>query len=102
FDRVRYESIVKSLIFMPMAISSVALGIIWIFMFQYSTPGEPQVGTLNAIITFFHHDPVVWLQDQWPSDKFNVLNNLALIGAATMTVAAAAQPNRVAGRFSPG
>jgi alpha-glucoside transport system permease protein len=83
FDRVRYESIVKSLIFMPMAISSVALGIIWIFMFQYSTPGEPQVGTLNAIITFLHHDPVVWLQDQWPSDKFNVLNNLALIGAAT-------------------
>ncbi len=83
FDRVRYESIVKSLIFMPMAISSVALGIIWIFMFQYSTPGESQVGTLNAIITFFHHDPVVWLQDQWPSDKFNVLNNLALIGAAT-------------------
>jgi len=83
FDRVRYESIVKSLIFMPMAISSVALGIIWIFMFQYSTPGEPQVGTLNAIVTFFHHDPVVWLQDQWPSDKFNVLNNLALIGAAT-------------------
>jgi len=83
FDRVRYESIVKSLIFMPMAISSVALGIIWIFMFQYSTPGESQVGTLNAIITFFHHDTVVWLQDQWPSDKFNVLNNLALIGAAT-------------------
>jgi len=83
FDRVRYESIVKSLIFMPMAISSVALGIIWIFMFQYSTPGESQVGTLNAIVTFFHHDPVVWLQDQWPSDKFNVLNNLALIGAAT-------------------
>ena len=83
FDRVRYESIVKSLIFMPMAISSVALGIIWIFMFQYSTPGESQVGTLNAILTFFHHDPVVWLQDQWPSDKFNVLNNLALIGAAT-------------------
>jgi alpha-glucoside transport system permease protein len=83
FDRVRYESIVKSLIFMPMAISSVALGIIWIFMFQYSTPGESQVGTLNAILTFFHHDPVVWLQDQWPSDRFNVLNNLALIGAAT-------------------
>lgn len=83
FDRVRYESVVKSLIFMPMAISSVALGIIWIFMYQYSTPGEPQIGTLNAIVTFFHHDPVVWLQDQWPSDKFNLLNNLALIGAAT-------------------
>ena len=33
FDRVRYEQIVKSLIFLPMAISSVALGVIWKFMF---------------------------------------------------------------------
>ena len=83
FDRVRYESFVKSLIFMPMAISSVALGLIWDFMYQYQPPGAAQTGTLNAIVTFFHHDPVVWLQDQWPSDSFNLLNNLALIGAAT-------------------
>ena len=82
FDRVRYESAVKSLIFMPMAISSVALGIIWIFMYSYAPQGETQIGTLNAIVTFFHHDPVVWLQDQWPSENFNLLNNLALIGAA--------------------
>ena len=83
FDRVRYETFVKSLIFMPMAISSVALGLIWDFMYQYQPPGAVQTGTLNAIVTFFHHDPVVWLQDQWPSDSFNLLNNLALIGAAT-------------------
>lgn len=83
FDRVRYESFVKSLIFMPMAISSVALGLIWDFMYTYQPPGAPQTGTLNAVVTFFHHDPVVWLQDQWPSDSFNLLNNLALIGAAT-------------------
>ena len=83
FDRVRYESFVKSLIFMPMAISSVALGLIWNFMYQYRSQGAVQTGTLNAIVTFFHHDPVVWLQDQWPSDHFNLLNNLALIGAAT-------------------
>lgn len=83
FDRVRYESFVKSLIFMPMAISSVALGLIWDFMYQYQAPGAVQTGTLNAIVTFFHHDPVVWLHDTWPSDSFNVLNNLALIGAAT-------------------
>src|SRR5437016_2733798 len=31
-DRVRYEAGVKSLIFMPMAISAVALGVIWKFM----------------------------------------------------------------------
>ena len=83
FDRVRYESFVKSLIFMPMAISSVALGLIWDFMYTYQPPGAVQTGTLNAIVTFFRHDPVVWLHDTWPSDSFNVLNNLALIGAAT-------------------
>ena len=37
---------------------------------------------MNAIVTFFHHEPVAWLQDQWPNGMF-VLNNLALIGAAT-------------------
>ena len=84
FDRVPYESFAKSLIFMPMAISSVALGVIWDFMYQYQPPGESQTGTLNAIVTnVLHHDPVSWLQDQWPTDHFNLLNNLALIGAAS-------------------
>ena len=84
FDRVPYEQIVKSLIFMPMAISSVALGVIWDFMYAYQPPGESQTGTLNAVVTtFLHHDPVSWLQDQWPTESFNLLNNLALIGAAT-------------------
>src|SRR5256885_11236858 len=66
FDRVPYENIVKSLIFMPMAISSVALAVIWKFMYWYQPGGEVQTGTLNALVTFFHHDPVAWLQDQWP------------------------------------
>ncbi len=84
FDRVPYESFVKSLIFMPMAISSVALAVIWDFMYEYQPPGQPQTGTLNALVTtFLHHDPVTWLQDQWPSPDFNILNNLALIAAAT-------------------
>jgi alpha-glucoside transport system permease protein len=82
FDRVRYETIVKSLIFMPMAISSVALGVIWKFMYSYQPPGAPQTGTMNAVVTLFHHDPVAWLQDQWPNGV-GVLNNLALVGAAT-------------------
>ena len=75
FDRVPYESVVKSLIFMPMAISSVALGVIWKFMFWYQPTGEVQTGTMNALVTFFHHDPVAWLQDL-------SVNNLALILAA--------------------
>ncbi len=82
FDRVQYETVVKSLIFMPMAISSVALGVIWKFMFWYQPEGAPQTGTMNAIVTFFHHEPVAWLQDQWPNG-LSILNNLALITAAT-------------------
>ncbi|HKV88332.1 MAG TPA: sugar ABC transporter permease [Candidatus Dormibacteraeota bacterium] len=82
FDRVRYETIVKSLIFMPMAISSVASGVIWKFMYWYQPPGETQTGTLNAIVTFFHHDPVAWLQDQWPG-TLAILNNVALVAVAT-------------------
>jgi len=82
FDRVGYETFVKSLIFMPMAISSVASGVIWKFMYWYQPVGAPQTGTMNAVVTFFHHDPVAWLQDEWPN-SLSILNNLALITVAT-------------------
>jgi alpha-glucoside transport system permease protein len=82
FDRVGYETVVKSLIFMPMAISSVASGVIWKFMYWYQPSDSPQTGTLNALVTTLHHDPVAWLQDQWPGD-LAILNNLALIAVAT-------------------
>ena len=82
FDRVQYETIVKSLIFMPMAISSVASGVIWKFMYWYQPAGAVQTGTLNSLVTFLHHDPVAWLQDQWPNG-LAILNNLALITVAT-------------------
>jgi alpha-glucoside transport system permease protein len=75
FDRVPYESVVKSMIFMPMAISSVALGVIWKFMYQYQPADAAQTGTLNAIVVgLFHLTPKTWLTD--PS-----VNNFALIAA---------------------
>ena len=83
FDRVPYENIVKSLIFMPMAISSVALVVIWKFMYAYQPPGQPQTGTLNFILnTVFHQDPRTWIQDETPLLGLIPLNNLALIAAA--------------------
>src|SRR5262245_32130492 len=60
-DRVRYESIAKSLIFLPLAISMVAAGVIWRFMFEYQPPGEPQTGTLNAFVGLFGAGPFPWL-----------------------------------------
>jgi alpha-glucoside transport system permease protein len=76
FDRVPYESGVKSLIFLPMAISSVALAVIWKFMYWYQPGDAPQTGTLNwVVVNVLHQAPKTWLTD--PS-----INNFALITAA--------------------
>jgi ABC-type sugar transport system permease subunit len=48
-DRSAGESIAKSLIFMPMALSFVGASIIWRFMYISRLPGRPQTGVLNAI-----------------------------------------------------
>jgi alpha-glucoside transport system permease protein len=75
-DRVRYETLLKSLIFMPMAISFVALGVIWKFMYSYQPADAPQTGTMNALVTtLFHAQPVTWLQDR-------AIDNPALIATA--------------------
>ncbi|MGH2451282.1 MAG: carbohydrate ABC transporter permease [Candidatus Limnocylindria bacterium] len=71
-DRVRYESAAKSLIFLPMAISFVAAGVIWRFMYAFQPPGLPQTGTMNAVVTSLGADPIFWIGVQpW--------NNLFLI-----------------------
>lgn len=75
-DRVRYERLAKSLVFLPMAISFVAAGVIWKFMYDYRPPGEEQTGTLNAVVTAFGGEPRAWLIDA------PVVNNFALIMVA--------------------
>jgi len=59
-DRVEYEALSKSIIFMPMAISFVGAGVIWKFIYNYGT-GETQIGLLNAIISALGGDPVAFL-----------------------------------------
>jgi alpha-glucoside transport system permease protein len=61
-DRVRYESVAKSVIFVPLAISMTAAGVIWRFMFEYQSTGTAQTGTLNGIVTAFGFDPISFLQ----------------------------------------
>ena len=60
-DRVKGESIIKSLIFMPMAISSVGASIIWRFVYYYQPAGREQIGLLNAIVTGLGGEPVAWI-----------------------------------------
>ncbi len=52
-DRVRYESVAKSVLFLPMAISYVGASIIWKFIYAYRPKGYPQIGLLNALLLWF-------------------------------------------------
>jgi alpha-glucoside transport system permease protein len=71
-DRVRYEVLAKSVIFVPLAISFVAAGVIWKFMYDYRPPSTPQTGTLNALLATAGVAPIPWLVE-------TSINNLALI-----------------------
>lgn len=74
-DRVRYEAVAKSIIFLPMAISFAGAGVIWRFMYAYRPEGAEQIGLLNQIVVWFGGTPRAWLIEQpW-------VNNLALIAA---------------------
>ncbi|MGJ3254355.1 MAG: carbohydrate ABC transporter permease [Elainellaceae cyanobacterium] len=71
-DRVRYEAIAKSIIFLPMAISFVGASVIWKFVYAYRPEGSAQIGLLNAIVTRLGFEPVGWLVE-------TSINNFALI-----------------------
>jgi alpha-glucoside transport system permease protein len=55
--RVRYESIVKAVVFIPMAIAATAVALIWKFVYS----PDPQVGVLNAIINGLGFSPIPFL-----------------------------------------
>ncbi len=61
FDRVRRESLAKTIIFLPLAISLVGASVIWGFMYAWQPAGQPQIGLLNAIVVAFGGEPIPWL-----------------------------------------
>ncbi|WP_141917993.1 carbohydrate ABC transporter permease [Klugiella xanthotipulae] len=60
-DKSRGEKALKSLVFMPMAISFVGAGIIWSFMYAYRSKGFAQTGLLNQILVWIGLEPVQFL-----------------------------------------
>lgn len=60
-DRSKFETIAKSLIFMPMAISFVGAGVIWRFIYFYKPPNVEQIGLLNTILVALGGSPQAWL-----------------------------------------
>jgi alpha-glucoside transport system permease protein len=73
-DKVKYESLAKALIFMPMAISCVGAGVIWGFMYDFpASEDSPVIGLLNALVLGVGGKPIPWLiRAPW-------INNIALI-----------------------
>jgi len=72
-DRVKYEKIAKSIIFIPAAISFVGASVVWKFVYAYRPASLNQVGILNGLVVALGGEPVGWLlQRPW-------LNNILLI-----------------------
>jgi len=90
-DRVRYESLVKSLIFMPMAISFIGAGVIWRFMYAIETgAGVAQIGVLNAVLVKLGAQPVAWLSTQPINDFALMMVGIWLWAGFSMTILSAA------------
>ncbi len=73
-DRVRRESLAKSFVFLPLAVSFVGASVIWKFVYAWKPPGQPQIGVLNALWVgageflinlglLREVEPVPWLQE---------------------------------------
>ena len=60
-DRVRWGTIAKTMIFLPMAISFVGASVIWKFVYDFRGPDVTQIGILNAIIVWFGGEPQAWI-----------------------------------------
>jgi alpha-glucoside transport system permease protein len=61
FDRIRRESLAKTIVFLPLAISLVGASVIWGFVYAWQPAGQPQIGLLNAIVVAFGGEPIPWL-----------------------------------------
>ena len=57
------ERLSKTLIFLPMAISGVAMAAIWRFVYEVRPEGTTQIGLQNAVWTALGGNPVAWLQE---------------------------------------
>ncbi len=92
-DRVSYESVAKSVIFLPMAISMVGASVIWKFVYAWKPPGFPQIGLLNRIVTFFGGSPIAWLIEKPWNNFFIIFVGVWIWTGFCMVVLSAAYKN---------
>lgn len=84
--RVRYEAVIKAIVFLPMAIAATALGLIWRFVYF---PNE-DTGLFNAVLGIFNAGPVAWLGSQsWVNFALIIAGVWGSVGFATVILSAA-------------
>lgn len=89
-DRVRFQAVAKTLIFLPLVISFVGAGIIWRFVYAFKPEGDTQIGLLNAIVTSVGLPPQGWLTiEPWNTLLLIVILVWAQTGFAMVILSAA-------------
>ena len=89
-DKVRYEPLAKAIIFLPMAISFVGAGVIWKFVYDFSSGGKPQIGLLNAITMALGQQPVSWLTEPQINTYMLIIVGIWMWTGFCMTILSAA------------
>jgi alpha-glucoside transport system permease protein len=87
----RSESVSKSFIFLPMAISFVGASIVWRFIYNFRPEGfGEQIGLLNGIWSGLGNQPVAWLlQEPWNNFYLMVIMVWLQTGFAMVILSAA-------------
>ena len=93
-DRMKSAAVVKSLIFMPMAISFVGASVIWGFMYNFEpNEDEVEIGLLNAILRGVGIEPRNFLLEA-PGNTFFLIAVLVWIQTGfAMVILSAAMKN---------
>ena len=89
-DKVKYESLAKSLIFMPVAISFIGAGIIWRFIYSIQTGKGEQYGVINAILVALGKEPIAWMSNPAVNNDALMVVGVWLWGGFCMTILSAA------------
>lgn len=84
-DRVAYERAVKTVVFLPMAISFVAAGVIWRLMYEL----DPKIGTLNAGLGKVGSDPVAFLSSPPWNNLFLIIVGVWMLTGFAMVILSA-------------
>lgn len=107
-NRMKRESIPKSLLFMPMAISFVGASVIWKFIYDFRSD-DVQIGLLNAIWSALGGEPVNWMLSKplntfllivilvWTQMGFAMVILSAAIKAVPLDIVEAAELDGAAG-----